>query len=1295
MTSWKTRLLRALMALILVVMVTLAVAITALRITLPKLNQHQADIAHWVNLSTGMEFQIDDVSGYWRNTHPFVALHGLEAVLDEQAQSQIRLGTVEVEFDLFQSLLNLTPTVSNLYIDGLDLDISAIRWLKDEQNSPTVAEPSSAESLEDVRQLLLYQLSNFSLKNSQVTYQTFTGEIKTLVIEQLKWRNRNHHHQGEGVLTASDEPDNRLAVQASFATNRHFDLTKLSGEFFASAENLRVKQWLPPEIQQATGITDAQLSFRSWLTLRNGKAEDALVEVLPSELAWGATENNEAKHLLTLENGVIQLDLAEQGWQVNAHNFTLRTDNTPWPNLDWVFNWQPDQWTLNASQLELAALRPLGKLAPQASGLASWLDTVELGGLVEDIRLSGTKELDTLRYSAELSNGSMQQWELLPEVHKFGASISGDIHQLRVKADLIDDVLPYGDVFQAPLNIKQGSTDIIFEFGEDSWSIWSPKVTAATPDLQVIGAFKLDFPAKQSPFLSFYAEADLFNAAETWRYLPTLALGQGLTDYLSTAIQAGQAETAKLLWYGELGNFPYRDNNGIFQADVKLENARFSFDTSWPVITELQLDLLFENESMYLDSDSAQLVDVKGKKITGRIPSLAPGGHIEIEAKAQAQGSAVRDYMMATPLVDSVGAALTAVEVDGLVTSEFQLKVPFDGTQARAWGWADLANNQVEVQTPLIKLADVSGRITFDDDVVKAKGLSAHLLNQPVKLGFDGESQAGDYLVNINTTGNWKVKPLTPYLGESWLERVDGRAPWKMGVDIQLNDVGFTYQIDVDADITRIESQYPLPLAKKAGKKAKATLQASGNREMVSARLQLPNVKYQADIDLLGDTPVLQATNLIVGKGSFRLPPIVGHSATVRHSSFDLDDWLELFIAPHDAGPNAQSDLDFPEIPLPTRIDVVTPTLTLAGLDWHDVNFQAREKKLGWRMSLDSAEAKGEATYLAPYDLTVVFDRLQVYVPALDEDNVSLNPIEAAVNEKGGKPHEKISDLDRSLHQALPNLTLAINDFWFQGYKVGRVNVDFQRSDDKLEWRKVSLRSGANQFNGSGWWKLDGDTSESHFAFDMSGDNNSDLMERFGISSGVQQAPFEMASSMNWQGSPWNPQVNTLQGEMRSELGPGVISDVSGAARLLGLFSLDSIIRKMQLDFTGVFDKGMAFNKISGSAQVSKGVVVTNDLEMDAVSGDMLIRGLADLNSQTVDAEVEFTPDLTSGLPILSAFAVAPQAGVIVLAVTTVLSPVLDVITQVRYKVEGPLDNPQVKELSRSQGKYKVPESSK
>src|SRR5690606_3209695 len=147
--------------------------------------------------------------------------------------------------------------------------------------------------------------------------------------------------------------------------------------------------------------------------------------------------------------------------------------------------------------------------------------------------------------------------------------------------------------------------DLVWQNYAGGWRLWAGKVTAATPDLHGLGEVRLDIPDNQSPLLSFYAEADAYNAGETWRYLPTLPLARELTDYLSSAIQGGKVNTAKLLWYGELGQFPYRDNDGMFQAWVGLQEGRFSFDTAWPPITDLQMDLLFQNDAMYLDSKSA------------------------------------------------------------------------------------------------------------------------------------------------------------------------------------------------------------------------------------------------------------------------------------------------------------------------------------------------------------------------------------------------------------------------------------------------------------------------------------------------------------------------------------------------------------------------------------------------------------------------------------------------------------------------------------------------------------------
>ncbi|WP_423839902.1 YhdP family protein [Vibrio mytili] len=1269
-----------------IVLVVVAIMVTTLRITLPQLDHFQDEIKTWVKQDTGFDFSITSVAGAWRNSHPSIDLTGLEANLPNNQDVRFAVEKLQIEFDLIQSILQFKPVVADLTIHNLALDMRSLDLMptsSSEEHAPR-AESNEVELIDQLDSLFLRQFEDFTISNSRIWYKSVSGETRRLDIEQLRWSNQGQRHLAQGTVSIADASLNSLLVSADFID--HGSLRDVSGEFYVSAQDVSVAPWLTADIKRESGIESGKVSVNTWLNLEHSRPDEAYVQLQPSELVW----NEEGRHTLFIESGILKLQPDNQGWKVNGHSLTVRTDNQLWPELDVALDWQDSGWRLNLSQLDIAALIPLIKLAPESENTTELLTKLEPQGRIEDMRLSMNGEWESLRYSAELTELGLTQWQLLPGFQHVQGRVSGNIHQAKAKVTVIDEILPYGDVFQAPLNIKQGEVDIVWQQDELGWRLWADKVTVATPDLQVLGAFRLDFPKNQSPFLSFYAEADLYNAGETWRYLPTLALGQDLTDYLSAAIQGGKVNTAKLLWYGALNDFPYQQNNGMFQAWVGLKDAKFSFETSWPTITDLQLDLLFENDAMYLDSKSAILNGVKAERITGRIPQLAEDGHIEIEAKASAPGNEVRDYMMSTPLVDSVGAALTALQVSGPVYSEFQLTIPFDSDKtSRAWGYADLNDNRVDIEAPPMTLEKATGRITFDNDVVATSGLAAELLGQPISLDFRGESAEQGYNVTIDTLGDWDVEPLKPYVGERWLGLLSGHAPWQMDIDLQLNDVGFTYQVDVLAQLNRVESQYPYPLDKKVGEAGQAKLQASGNQESISAQLQIPNAKYQAEIDISGDIPVLSATHLVVGSGGFKMSPIVGHDASIRLDEFDIGRWIDLIkVPPSDDKSSALAGMKVPSVPLPTKVDVGAQTLKLGNIEFHDVDVKVNKKARSWQVDINSQEAKGKATYAQPDRLSISLDNLHLYLPDLEQAPDQRSSL--FIRDDQSAP--LITDFDRQLHAQMPNLILNIDDFWLQGYKVGKVNVDLQRQDNRLVWDDVTFSSGKNRINMSGWWALTKERSHSAVSIKMSGENNTDLMERFGVTSGIQQAPFEINTSAEWDGAPWSMKTHTLQGELSTEFGKGVVSQVSGAARLLGLFSLDSIIRKMQLDFTDVFDKGMAFNSIKGTGKIQDGVFITNDIVMDALAGEMRLRGIANINTRLVDAEVRFTPDITSGLPMLTAFAVAPQAALYVLAISTVISPVVEVFTQVNYEVKGPLDAPTVKEISRSKGEYKLPE---
>ena len=1259
-----------------VVIVFLAVTVTTLRLALPQLNYFQPQIQNWMSKKVGIEFKVTNIQGFWRNTHPSLSLQGLEAHIP-QGDVSLTAQKVEVELDLLQSILEWQPVVADLNIHALQLDMTAIPLNADEIS--TENDDGSSKALKQLNKLLLRQLDEFAVLDSQISFIGLDGEQRDLNIEYLRWQNNDHSHQAAGQVSLSDINLNSFEVRANFID--HGSLSDLSGSFYVAADNLLVTPWLTKYLQTETGIDEGKISFKGWLDLEHNQPRGAYLELGSSLLRWKEGQ----QHQLAINSGILELKPLDTGWKVSSQGWDIETDNRKWPDIKFAIDWSQERWRANISQISVSSIRPIIKLFPGSNHLSLISEELAPSGMVKDIRVASDKNLNSLDYSGHLVDGSITQWELLPELHHLAANITGTKDHAFIKLALKQDTLPYGEIFRAPLNISNARVDLVWEKYQSGWRLWSNQIEVTTPDLAAIGAFRIDVPENESPFLSFYSEANLSDAGETWRYLPIQALGDGLTNYLTSAIRGGMVKNSKLLWYGKVDDFPYQNHQGIFQALVNLKQATFSFDEHWPPVSDLNLNLLFLNDSMYLDSEHATLMGVKAQRISGRIPEFSSDGHLEIEASATGLGDAVREYMMSSPLANSVGAALTEINIAGNVSANFQLRIPFDESQeVRAWGRANLDENDVAISTPPMSLKHVTGQINFDNDVISSAGLSAELMGQPISVDFNGKDKDAEYHVGLNVVGDWDAKPLIPYVGEHWIAPLEGHAQWSTDVDIQLKETGFNYQIDTKVDLKHVGSQYPYPLAKEMNTKGTARLQASGNQETISARVRVPNAKYQAEIDIRKTLPLLTSTNLVLGSGSFKVSPFSGHYAQIRLDHLDLDKWID-WLSPVVDAPDVSG---MPKIPLPQKVDLDVAELSLAGIEWNDVAFNAKRKGQSWYMNIDSQEVKGEATYFEPYDISVALERLHIFVPSLESNNIK----QEMFDNKSTITKEKEA-FARNLHQMLPNITLKVDDFWFQGYKVGHAHLDLQRQGDKLEWKKLDFESGANKVDIKGWWQLNDDKNHTKFDVFLSGENNSDVMERFGISSGIQRAPFDISAKLEWDGAPWSAKVSSLNGEVGIKLGKGMISDVSGAASLLGIFSLDSIIRRMQLDFSDVFDQGMAFNSLTGSGSIREGIFLTNDIKMDAIAGEMKLKGLANLNNRTIDAEVNFIPDITSGIPVLTAFAVTPQTALYVLAITTVISPVVEVFTEVNYAVKGPIDNPEVSELSRSKGEFELPDN--
>lgn len=183
---------------------------------------------------------------------------------------------------------------------------------------------------------------------------------------------------------------------------------------------------------------------------------------------------------------------------------------------------------------------------------------------------------------------------------------------------------------------------------------------------------------------------------------------------------------------------------------------------------------------------------------------------------------------------------------------------------------------------------------------------------------------------------------------------------------------------------------------------------------------------------------------------------------------------------------------------------------------------------------------------------------------------------------------------------------------------------------------------------------------------------------------GFSGTPASFDTQLTWQGPLYRFDKPSLAGKLRFESGEGMLRNMgSTGTRLLSVFSLHAVMRRLSLDFSDLLEKGLFFRRIRFHSQIDNGVIHSDDFLLEADAGDIKAKGTLDLNSQKIDYRISFRPQFANELSLATAVAVTPVTGIYVLAASKLLSPVLDVITEIRFAVGGTLGAPEVIETGR------------
>ncbi len=814
-------------------------------------------------------------------------------------------------------------------------------------------------------------------------------------------------------------------------------------------------------------------------------------------------------------------------------------------------------------------------------------------------------------------------------------------------------------------------------------------------------------------------------AARTFRYLPQ-GLPRDARSYVERAVLGGKLASATYRVKGDLWDFPFNSarsaKDGEFRITAKLDKVGFAFVPSlpapaapspWPALTSATAELVLDRNTLEIRSGNAQLagLDVRGLQLA--IRNLDTDSVLSLDATARGPLAEMLRVVATTPIAGWTGKALDATTATGNADLTLNLGLPLNRMNtATARGSVQLAGNDLRISPDTPLLAGAKARIDFTHKGFNVVGATARVFGGDAS--FEGSQQA-DGTLRLTGQGTASAEGLrrAPELG--LLARaagsMSGQASYRLNAALVRGQPEFT----LTSTLAGLAINLPAPLNKPADVawplRVQTSLEAAGTATSAPARdvmrdtvrVELGSVlQAQWLRELGGDAPRVLRGGIGVLEPAPQ--PLSGVAAHINLRALDLDAWEaaadKLFGADRPAsagdtragtasvGPNAISATSPYE---PDTIAVRVQELSTGTRKLTHLVAGASQDAGMWRANLDADQLNGYVEYRPPSrrgPTASAAGRVYARLARLSLPKSDADQVESLLDQQPAN---------------VPALDIVVEDFELRGRKLGRVEIEAVNRAQSLgtgpsrevvrEWQlaKFNLTTPEAQLAASGHWAVVGPAANGRPAlrrsvmdFKLTLADSGALLERLGTRGAIRGGKGEMSGTVAWLGSPFAPDYPSLAGQINVNIEAGQFLKADpGAARLLGVLSLQSLPRRLSLDFRDLFQQGFAFDSITGDVKVGQGVAQTNNLRMRGVQAAVLMEGSADIARETQDLRVVVVPEINAGTAALAYAVINPAIGLgAFLAQALLKKPLTEAGTR-EFHVSGPWADPKVEPVQR------------
>ncbi len=1262
----------------------LALGSIGIRLGLLAVERYKVELEQKIAEIGGVKVKIGSLRGGVQGINPEIILRNISVLSeDESGQPALRLKQIRVGVNVFQ-FMQSRDLLASTWITLVGTQVTVMR---DQQGDISIKGLAVSK---DAIPAWMLSFRHYEILDTQVIWQDrqhppqFFKDVDFLLKSDESRRDYDIH------ALALLPPPYRGSLRLSARV--HGDLFAADvpiGDIYIEGKNVALPDVLSQAFIKDAALTSEAADFKIWLQWQDHRLHSLAGRWTGGELKL---KQGPAEQVFDDVSALFSWQRQQQGGRLDVVDLQLQKDDKAIPAMRFSVVFRENSVAGVVSTLDLASLRfftpfiqhlnikshhlrqgckgaisslrkpcPLGRGAgfmPEdwlsAYSLTKWRQT----GVLQNTAFYADYSDNIYALSGQFEHLSLDLSPNYPSFSGLSGTIQGDNDDGVLTLDSEAGSVTFPGLFRNTLQFKQIQGGVSWKQSEQSWFLQSHQLRLKTKELDAVAALSLRVPKKAQHAiemdmqLSFDGYRRVQNIG---RYLPIGIMNKDLVHWLDNAAISGVIKNGRMRLQGALDQFPFQHGQGKFEVLFDLNDGVLQYSPVWPRLNQVNARVHFLANTLQIDIDHAHSKKLSSHFAQVVLPDLEKGERVQVKARVDGKVDDFLHFLQQTPLHSTIDNVIDTLQVEGKTRVAFDLDIPLLETakNVHVTGHFPLHQATLWLKPLAIPIKNIHGTMTFTEQGLFSDQIKGTLARLPLQASISSDAKA----VRIRSQGKMKTAVLYQLFPALKNNIISGVFDYKTIVTLP-DQATSPIDIDVYSNLKGVA----LPLPAQLGKTRQDVKKLALNIKLKKNQNKKIYLNYadllKAALVLEGDASRLKMAHVLIGKGKARFLATPGIHVDMRLQQLHVERWLAALTAVL-KGKNNATDV--------RRINLAIDQVWWENRQLGPLKLQLNPGKQFWQGELDCQIARGELLISVQQSIDKI---------TLQLDELNLDALLASYSDESGT-----IDSDPAL---IPLFDIYAKKLILNGRDQGMLLIETARQDEAIAFKKVSLVGKYGVVDMTGRWRNTPAGPETELTGKLHSQDFSMFLDRLGVANDLRDTSAMIDFSLGWMGAPYQVAPSKLDGDVTFKLYGGRIASIEpGVGRLLGLIAIQQWVKRFSLDFTDIYQKGLAYNQISGRFELTEGIARTQNVLIDAIAARIKVAGLLNLVQKTINAHVWVVPKSSAAVPI---------AGTIISGIASALTRAIDedykegYFFGSEYKVTGKWSDAKVTPLHENDG---------